>query len=118
MQLTKEQVIEILHKNSFKAKVYGVPTTIVGDADFNNVAEQILSLLQPSSEPTPAVSAMQCYAGKAAPLALLEQELNRLAAAMPPNCSGLPGFEYGKKIGRVQDALQLIRELTAKANGA
>lgn len=52
------------------------------------------------------------------PLALIEQELNRLTVAKAATKHFDDAVTMGHKIADCQNAIQLIKELQAKANGA
>lgn len=56
MSLNTERILKILTEHSFRAKVFGVPMTIIGEVDFNLIAHQILSEVQPNGEPQPQLN--------------------------------------------------------------
>ena len=71
----------------------------------------VLNVPKPRSELKPQLQQTPC----SKPLEALEQELNRLYDAMPKHITGLQRYEHNKKITRVRDAIQLIKELQPMA---
>lgn len=48
--LTKEMIMTMLENHSMKAKVFGAMSTIIPDTEFNELAHEILSAIQPNSD--------------------------------------------------------------------
>lgn len=109
MSLNKEQVIKILNDNSRRVRVGIDQYDAVTDVDYDYVAGQILSLLQPNSDM--ALPLQQADVNGS--LALLEQECNRLNDADPTTMNSHENLKRVIRKGHCDLAMRLIKELSA-----